>query len=74
MVKSHAREYKITKILILKCELTYFLAGYRGEGRASYNADNEKNIINSIRNTAAMVASAADCSILIEENSKSVAN
>ena len=73
MVKSHAREYKITKILILKCELKYFLAGY-GEGRASYNADNEKNIINSIRNTAAMVASAADCSILIEENSKSVAN
>ena len=74
MVKSHAREYKITKILILKCELTNFLAGFRGEGRASYNADNEKNIINSIRNTAAMVASAADCSILIEENSKSVAN
>ena len=36
MVKSHAREYKITKILILKCELTYFLAGYGGrEGLAT---------------------------------------
>jgi len=30
LVKSQAREYKITKILILKCELKYLLAGYGG--------------------------------------------